>query len=295
MLKETAIDKTLEFVDKYVPEWFDKGVNEPLFIYVSGPQGSGKTYTSNLLYQHLMAQYGQTKNIALMSIDDFYLTHKEQLNLNHQYKDNFLLQGRGLPGTHDMTLLNQILQSIVQRTTDIENNGNEQEREFIHIPRYDKSKFNGEGDRSDEVIKCKVPIDICILEGWFLGFAPILSTEDDEPLLTGDMIDINAKLFMYSDLMWNNPEINSLGIVFATDHVSNVYEWRKQQEHGLIEATGTGMNDMEVEKFVDRYMPCYKLYYDDFIHSEKLGSVATLTLGIDIKRHLYYTKTRCIE
>lgn len=151
------------------------------------------------------------------------------------------------------------------------------------------------GDRSERVMKCKVPVDICILEGWFLGFTPLLSTEDEEPLLTGDMVDINAKLFMYSDLMWNNPEINSLGIVFATDHISNVYKWRTDQEHETIRIHGNGMTDEQVVKFVDRYMPCYKLYYNNFVHSEKLGSVATLTMGIDIDRNLYYTKTRCIE
>lgn len=289
MLTETVVESTFEFVDKYVPQWLAKDTEQPLIIYISGPQGSGKTYTTSKIYEHLVREYGDSKSIAHVSLDDFYLTHEDQLKVNKQFKHNKLLQGRGLPGTHDMPLLNAVLQDILARK------GDEDDTEYIHIPRYDKSKHNGEGDRSDDIMKCKAPIDICIIEGWFLGFTPLLSTEDEEPLLTGDMVDVNAKLFMYSDLMWNNPEINSLGIVFATDHISNVYQWRKEQEHETIHTQGQGMTDEEVEKFVDRYMPCYKLYYENFVHSERLGSVATLTLGIDIKRNLYYTKTRCIE
>ena len=48
-----------------------------------------------------------------MSIDDFYLTHKDQEALNDQFDDNDLLQGRGLPGTHDMKLLGDCLRAIL--------------------------------------------------------------------------------------------------------------------------------------------------------------------------------------
>ncbi|KAK5778436.1 putative ATP-dependent kinase PWA37_000310 [Arxiozyma heterogenica] len=289
MLTSTVTDTVFNFVDKFVPQWFEKNNKEPLIIYISGPQGSGKTYTTTKLYEHLLKKYGYSHSIAHMSLDDFYLTHDDQLKINKQYSHNKLLQGRGLPGTHDIPLLNQVLQNILQSRND------ENDADYISIPRYDKSKYNGEGDRSDIVVQCKTPVDICIIEGWFLGFTPLLSTDDEDLLLNGDMIDINAKLFTYSDLLWNNPEINSLGIVFATNDISNVYEWRKQQEHATIKEKGNGMTDEQVIKFVDRYMPCYKLYYDNFVHGERLGSVATLTLGIDINRNLHYTKTRCIE
>lgn len=289
MLASTVTDTVFEFVDKYVPQWFEKNTQEPLIIFISGPQGSGKTYTSVKLYEHFVKKYGESRSIAHMSLDDFYLKHEDQLKINEQYSNNKLLQGRGLPGTHDIPLLNQVLQNILKGKSE------RTDTEFLQIPRYDKSKFNGEGDRSDTVEQCKIPVDICIIEGWFLGFTPLLSTQNEEPLLKGDMIDVNAKLFMYCDLLWSNPEINSLGIVLATNDISNVYEWRKQQEHETIREKGNGMTDEQVIKFVDRYMPCYKLYYDNFVHGERLGSVATLTLGIDINRNLHYTKTRCIE
>ncbi|CCF56699.1 hypothetical protein KAFR_0B04030 [Kazachstania africana CBS 2517] len=291
MVDNKVIDYTFEFVDTYIPQWFETGTKGPLFIYVSGPQGSGKTFTSQKLYEHLVSQYGEEKNIALASIDDFYLTHEAQISLNSQYPNNKLLQGRGLPGTHDMSLLNSCLRSILQS----ESNG--EDKDTVLLPRYDKSKFNGEGDRSEEVARVKLPVDIFILEGWFLGFNPILGNlgEEVETMVEGDMIDVNAKLFMYGDLMWKNPEIHSLGIVFDTDDINNVYEWRLEQEHRSIELNGSGMTNEKVKLFVDKYFPCYQLYYEALVRSENLGSIATLTLGIDLNRNTYSTKTRSIE
>lgn len=300
-----ALEYCLEFIDMYIPQWFDKEIDEPLFILISGPQGAGKTYTTQEIYEHLQKEYPE-RNIVKMSIDDFYLTHEDQLLLQKEYPNNKLLQGRGLPGTHDMKLMNNVLQSILQQKgncnsaeiSNVHSSGHIKEEKdksegdgdnIVCVPCYDKSKFNGEGDRLPETQKYKLPIDIVLFEGWFLGFTPTL---DD---LEGDMIDVNAKLFMYNDLIWNNPEISSLGINFATNDIKNVYNWRLQQEHDTIKASGSGMTDEEVVKFVDRYMPCYKLYYPQFIQQEKLGSVATLTLGLDIDRNVYSMKNRYIE
>lgn len=292
-----ALEYCLEFIDTYIPQWFEKDIDEPLFVLISGPQGSGKTYTTNEIYEHLQIEYPD-KNIVKMSIDDFYLTHQDQLLLQGEYPNNKLLQGRGLPGTHDMKLMNNVLQAILQQksngaSSEVSNdnpaNKDNEGSNMVCVPFYDKSKFSGEGDRLLETKNYKLPIDIVLFEGWFLGFNPTL---DD---LEGDMIDVNAKLFMYNDLIWNNPEISSLGINFATNDIKNVYHWRLQQEHNTIKLHGTGMTDEEVANFVDRYMPCYKLYYPQFIQQEKLGSVATLTLGLDIDRNVYSMKNRYIE
>lgn len=282
------LDYSIEFLDKYIPEWFETGNKGPLFLFVSGPQGSGKSYVSIQIYNHLMETYGGEKSISFASIDDFYMTHEDQLKLNKQFSNNKLLQGRGLPGTHDMSLLQEVLNIII-------NHDQHPDQKTVTLPKYDKSQFNGEGDRCPTGQKIKLPVDIFILEGWFLGFNPVLQGIDNTNLLTGDMVDVNAKLFMYSDLLWRNPEIKSLGIVLTTDNISNVYDWRLEQEHELISKVGKGMSDGQVHAFVDRYMPSYKLYFDEFVREESLGSLATLTLGIDSKREVFSTKTRCIE
>ena len=296
MIQKSITEYVLEFVDNYLPLWFNNEENKgPLFIYISGPQGIGKSYVSELLCSHLQEKYrDEGKNIVRMSIDDFYLTHKDQEALNDQFDDNDLLQGRGLPGTHDMKLLGDCLRAILHGENPMATGASE--TQYVSLPQYDKSKFGGAGDRSSEFVKVKLPIDVVILDGWFLGFHPILrGVELDESQLKGDIVDVNGHLFMYSDLIWDNPEIKSLGIVLTTDDIKNVYTWRRDQEHELIKEKGSGMTDEEVEKFLDRYMPCYDLYYDTFMHSESFGSIATLTLGIDINRHVYSVRQRSIE
>ncbi|CCK71132.1 putative ATP-dependent kinase KNAG_0G00760 [Huiozyma naganishii CBS 8797] len=299
---KSVLEHAVEFVDVYVPQWFAREQSDPLFIYVSGPQGSGKTRASAELCAHLKAKYAGQYNVACVSIDDFYLTHADQLKLQEQYSGNELYRGRGMPGTHDMPLLNRVLQAVLQRRGDQQESGDGdgEESAYVHLPQYDKSLHGGAGDRLSCERRVPVPVDIFILEGWFLGFNPILSGRsgpETETPLAGDMVDVNAKLFMYSDLMWNNPEIHSLGIVLAADQLDDVYLWRVEQEHETVRESpnGEGMTDDEVRAFVDRYMPCYRLYYEPFVRSERLGSVATLTLGIDASRVVFGSKTRCIE
>lgn len=283
----TVIDESRTFLDKYVGEWFATGTKKPLFVFLSGPQGSGKSYNGALVQEYLSKKWGpEGKNVAFASIDDFYLTHEDQEVLEMQFPGNKLFKGRGLPGTHDMALLNKVIKSILEP----------REATSLEIPQYDKSKFSGAGDRSAQGVEVKLPIDIFVLEGWFLGFRPRMQrAESNDTIIGGDMADVNARLFGYSDLLWRNPEIHSLGIVLACDDINNVYTWRTEQEHATIKRNGSGMSDADVHKFVDRYMPCYEMYYDEFAQSESLGSVATLTLGVSLDRSVFATKTKCIE
>lgn len=288
----SVLDCTYRFLDEYIPAWFEKrrlsNDRTALFILISGPQGSGKSYTADFVLKHLLEKYGDAHRIAKMSIDDFYLTHEDQRELSQRFKDNELLQGRGLPGTHDIPLLSKCVDAIIAN-----------ESSGITLPLYDKSRFGGEGDRCEKGNEVELPLDLVILEGWFLGFRPLLDRHEinTQPMLQKqkDMIQVNANLFFYADLLWKNPEINSLGVVFEADDIKNVYKWRLEQEHALRSSTGEGMTDEEVEKFVDRYFPSYQLYYDDFVKSESLGSVATLTVGIDLQRRVYSIKEKCIE
>ncbi|QLL33596.1 hypothetical protein HG536_0E05070 [Torulaspora globosa] len=289
---KSVLGCTFEFLDEYIPLWFDKrrlcNDNSALFILISGPQGSGKSYTADFVYKYLLEKYGDSRRIAKMSIDDFYFTHEDQKEFNNRFRENELLQGRGAPGTHDIPLLSRCVDAII---------ANRESK--LTLPLYDKSRFNGEGDRCEKGNEVQLPLDLVILEGWFLGFRPLLDRReiDKQPLLQKqkDMIQVNANLFFYADLLWKNPEIKSLGIVFEADNIQNVYQWRLEQEHALRESTGEGMSDEEVKRFVDRYFPSYELYYEDFVNSESLGSVATLTLGIDLQRNVYSVKTKSIE
>lgn len=45
----------------------------------------------------------------------------------------------------------------------------------MKVPRYDKSAYDGKGDRADEATwpSIKAPVDVVLFEGWMLGFTPV--------------------------------------------------------------------------------------------------------------------------
>lgn len=80
-----------------------------LQIGISAPQGCGKTTLVTEL-EGLLAHEGVA--CGSVSIDDFYLTHADQSALAQAHPDNWLLQGRGHAGTHDMELGTTTLQGL---------------------------------------------------------------------------------------------------------------------------------------------------------------------------------------
>lgn len=91
---------------------------------------------------------------------------------------------------------------------------------------------------------------------------------------------INCDLRRYEQI-WG---LFDLFVCIKTENINNVYRWRLQQEHTLIKKKGSGMTDMEVETFVDRYMPVYYLYYDGLGKTEE--KINSLELDIDEFRNL---------
>ncbi|CEP62677.1 putative ATP-dependent kinase LALA0_S06e01134g [Lachancea lanzarotensis] len=268
------------------------GIRQPLVVYISGPQGSGKTFSSEGVKQILGKTRPDLESIVV-SIDDFYLTHKDQQTLSQHYPDNAMLQGRGLPGTHDMQLLQQFMSRLC------ENTGSTQ------IPAYDKSQYAGEGDRVESSKEVQLPVDIVIVEGWFLGFESVsresltcmwneASTQRGNVLGVhplNNYTEINASLKSYADLLWEDTKQFSVGVIIAAD-VENVYAWRQEQENDLIAKTGHGMSEEQVRSFVLRYMPCYELYYRTLKTKGNLGNAGTLVVNIDKQRSVVNVNQR---
>ena len=80
--------------------------------------------------------------------------------------------------------------------------------EDIHIPRYNKSAYEGKGDRAEEGSWIKGPLDLVIVEGWMLGFQPI-----EKP--TPEMEKVNELLGQY--VKWED-RIDSAIIISAEDN-----------------------------------------------------------------------------
>ena len=50
---------------------------------------------------------------AVVSYDDFYLTHDDQQKLSKENPENFYVSGRGPAGTHDMELGTKTLKGLI--------------------------------------------------------------------------------------------------------------------------------------------------------------------------------------
>jgi D-glycerate 3-kinase len=147
-------------------------------------------------------------NPAVLSLDDFYLRHDDQVALANAHPKNPIIQHRGQPSTHDLPLLHSTLASL-------------RERRLTKLPSYDKSLHSGAGDRTDtttweEVNRPGVPtIDIIVLEGWCVGFRALSNAELEQKwqyartdqemgqlgkLKLEDVQFINAALKNYEDI-----------------------------------------------------------------------------------------------
>lgn len=289
----TTLSRSIEFIKPIIDARPFGTPTKPLVVGISGPQGSGKSFLTNQFASDLKVMYPKM-NIVLFLMDDLYLTHDDQLQLTRtareQMGDNKLLMGRGLPGTHDIDLGSKLLNQLLDEKSDGED---------IAIPFYDKSAFDGEGDRSpmSNWTKVKTPVDIIIFEGWFNGFKPLsidqlrfkYSTSNSDSILKRHELNhierINGSLEQYAKI-WS---LFDYFIYFETNSLQNVYRWRLEQEHCLIKSspTGAGMTDAEVVKFVDRYMPIYELYYQNMCEAGCIAqSGSNLKLVIDENRNM---------
>ena len=126
--------------------------HSPLLIGINGAQGTGKSTLANLL-SSLLTCSGQ--RVANLSIDDFYYSKAKRQELADEIHP--LLRSRGVPGTHDVDLALNLIEQLCAA-------GSNQQ---ITLPRFDKSL-----DDCRPVAACEQiqgPIDIIILEGWFVG------------------------------------------------------------------------------------------------------------------------------
>lgn len=271
---------------KYVNDILKSDWNHSkLIIGISGPQGSGKTTLAKQLTQYVNDNTS-TKAVNIL-LDDFYLPYVEQQQLTqlaiHSYKNNPLLQGRGLPGTHDLNILNKVLDSFAN------------DKRFT-VPKYDKSLHNGKGDRLQANEWESYKPDVIFLEGWFLGFRnldhQLIETygESQDPIIKSLKCEHLTMVDEYLSRYQRVFQKCQYSIILSTDDISNVYKWRLQQEHALIQNKGGGMTDGEIKDFVDRYMPMYKLYYKTLCQVGNSETNRNLVINIEVNRKVLLTK-----
>lgn len=191
---------------------------------------------------------------------DFYLTRAGLDALAERSSTNAMLSGRGPPGTHDADLLASTLAEVSARSTS-------EPVTPLRLPIFDKSLFDGRGDRSTSVVTVDGPIDVFILEGWSMGFRAV-STADAQLRWSQGRVAHTHPFDSVRELNDNLSSFDARTREFFHCHVAieprsyeYVYRWRLQQEHHMKRLNGgKGMSDEAVREFVDRYMPSYEVF-----------------------------------
>ena len=222
--------------------------NRPTLVALNGCQGSGKTTASDYLCGALTEEQGL--NTVALSLDDFYLTHSDRRAL--AASTHPLLATRGVPGTHDMSLLRLTLEQLLDTHSN----------KPIAIPRFDKSTDDrrplSEWDRIDTPVQC------VFLEGWCLGAKPEsadtlaepvndLERDEDSRVVWRDYY--NA--FLASHFLPLYPLFDQW-IMLQAPSFDCVFKWRREQERKLAaslspEKAGNLMNDDALRRFIQHY------------------------------------------
>ena len=227
----------------------------PLVIGINGAQGAGKSTLFNLL--EVILTEGFNLKVVGFSIDDLYKTYDERIELSETIHP--LLRTRGVPGTHDVELGMEILNSLK----------NSQEDTITKIPVFDKST----DDRCEASVwqEWIGPADVIVLEGWCVGADPqqasdlvepinILETDEDA---TGAWRDyVNAQLKGPYQELFNMIEVL---IMLKVPSMDAVFEWRSLQEKKLAERVKyiydtqqptqhlRIMDEQQIQRFIQHY------------------------------------------
>lgn len=215
----------------------------PLFIGLQGPQGCGKTTACNAAIAQLHAEHN-LRGVTL-SVDDFYLTRAEQVELAKQHAGNSYLAQRGYPGTHDIPLGQKVLAQLraINET-----------QQPIAIPRYDKSLYEGEGDRLPESAwpVVRAPLDFVLVEGWCVGFIPLDEAEIDD----AGLAVINRLLAPYRQ--WY--AFFDAFIQIRARQITDTVRWRIEAEEKMRAQGKSAMSPEKIRTYIERFLPAYRLY-----------------------------------
>jgi D-glycerate 3-kinase len=134
--------------------WISKKTEKkkPYFVGLAGGQGTGKTTISSLI-RIILTKYFRL-NVFRISIDDFYKTRKERINLSKRVHP--MLLTRGVPGTHDINMMLNFFK-----------NSKSKKFKRLKLPTFNKAiddRFNKKKWYDLE----KRP-DVIIFEGWCVG------------------------------------------------------------------------------------------------------------------------------
>ena len=213
-------------------------------IGLTGGQGAGKSTITQIIKIILETKY--KLKVVYFSIDDFYKKTSERVEMSK--KIHHLFKTRGVPGTHDTSLIKKTLINLTKKKF-----------KPLTIPLFDKSTDDRFPKKKWQKIK-KQP-QIIIFEGWCVGAKP------QEKKYLKKSINILEKKYD-TNLVWrtkvNHELLNKYAGIFnkidrliflKVPNFECVYKWRLLQEKKL-QLTSKGkkiMSPIEVREFIMYY------------------------------------------
>lgn len=237
--------------DYYVPlaekiKLHHDSAQKTYYVGINGCQGSGKSTLGDFLKEYLCNKY-ELKVVSL-SIDDFYLSQSYRSAL--AIKIHPLFKTRGVPGTHNVKLLEKVLKKLDRGDGD------------LALPRFDKATDDPLPKENWPLIS--PPVDIVIFEGWCWG---VPAQSDDELLKPCNDFEqqqdsmgvwrgyANRQLKQYYQPLYT---LMDYWVMLKAPSFDSVFNWRLEQEDKLRLSTPPEqqkalMSGEQIKQFIQYY------------------------------------------
>lgn len=240
--------------------WFDpvagalsvhqNSAQRSVLVAINGCQGSGKTTLCDYLCAVLRASHGL--EAVSLSLDDFYLTREQRRQLAADVHP--LLATRGVPGTHDLPLLQRTLDALLASGGP------------VRVPRFDKARDDRRPEADWDVVAG--PIDLVLLEGWCMGARPQPVADLDPPrneLERREDADGRWRNYVNEALRQDFLPLYQrvdLWLMLQAPSFDCVYRWRLEQERKLARKAAAGeggggavgvMDEAQLARFIQHY------------------------------------------
>ncbi len=223
----------------------DKAGKQPLLVSINGAQGTGKSTLTAFIKQIIESE--MDCQVAALSLDDFYLTHRQRQYLSEQIHP--LLATRGVPGTHDADLIESVLEALMNAKS-------------CNVPRFNKAT----DDRCEEQAwhKQDEPVDVILFEGWCNSSPAQSDQELRQPINELESIEdaqgvwrqyANEQLKEYHRRFFQKAD---LCVMLQAPDFEHIYQWRQLQEQKLKASTPEHLqnrilSDTELRRFLLHY------------------------------------------